>query len=124
MTPDPQRRRFLHAAAGVGTWPWLDACAPMPPAERVIDVVARKFEFIPEEIRLHVGESATLRFTAPDVPMGFSLADFKIRADIVPGRTTTIRLRPDRTGRFIFACDVFCGGGHEEMGGVLIVTEG
>jgi cytochrome c oxidase subunit 2 len=124
VTPDPQRRRFLQATAGVGILPWLAACAPMPPAQRVIDVVARKFEFVPEEIRVRVGESVTLRFTAPDVPMGFSLADFRIRTDVVPGRMTTIRLRPVRSGTFIFACDVFCGSGHEEMSGALIVMDG
>jgi cytochrome c oxidase subunit II len=34
-----------------------------------------------------------------------------------------ISLTPDKAGRFAFACDVFCGVGHEEMSGTLIVTE-
>jgi cytochrome c oxidase subunit 2 len=29
---------------------------------------------------------------------------------------------PDKTGTFTFLCDVFCGSGHEDMSGTLIVT--
>jgi cytochrome c oxidase subunit II len=35
---------------------------------------------------------------------------------------STLRLTPDKTGTFTFACDVFCGSGHEDMTGTLIVT--
>ena len=55
--------------------------------------------------------------------MGFNLPDFGVRADIVPGKTTRLRLVPDKLGTFIFLCDVFCGSGHEEMNGKLTVVE-
>ena len=29
---------------------------------------------------------------------------------------------PDKTGKFTFSCDVFCGDGHEEMTGTIVVT--
>lgn len=90
--------------------------------ERVIDIVARRFEFVPDEIHVSHGETVILQFTAPDVPMGFNLADFGLRADIVPGAITTLRLMPDKVGSFTFLCDVFCGSGHEEMSGTLVVS--
>ncbi|HXD51403.1 MAG TPA: cytochrome c oxidase subunit II, partial [Burkholderiales bacterium] len=40
-----------------------------------------------------------------------------------PGKTTRLRLVPDKTGTFVFLCDVFCGTGHEEMNGKLIVVD-
>jgi cytochrome c oxidase subunit 2 len=92
------------------------------PAPRVIDVVAKKFEFVPGEIRVGRGEAVALRFTAPEVPMGFNLADFNLRADIVPGRVTTVQFTADKAGTFTFLCDVFCGSGHEDMSGTLVVT--
>jgi cytochrome c oxidase subunit II len=55
--------------------------------------------------------------------MGFNLPDFKTRADIVPGKTTRVRLVPDKAGSFVFLCDVFCGIGHEGMSGKLTVVE-
>jgi cytochrome c oxidase subunit II len=30
---------------------------------------------------------------------------------------------PDKTGTFIFVCDVFCGSGHERMQGTITVVD-
>jgi len=50
-------------------------------------------------------------------------ARYHVRADMVPGKTTRLRLVPDKTGTFVFLCDVFCGTGHEEMNGKLVVSD-
>ena len=92
------------------------------PKARLIKVVAKKFEFVPAEIHVKQGETVTLQFTAPEVTMGFNLADFNLRTDIVPGKVVSLELTPDKTGTFTFLCDVFCGSGHEDMSGTLIVT--
>ena len=115
------RRAFVGAAGGLvlGALAGWTLAAPAP---RVIDVVAKKFEFVPGEIRVGRGEVVALRFTAPEVPMGFNLADFNLRADIVPGRVTTVQFTADKAGTFTFLCDVFCGSGHEDMSGTLVVT--
>ncbi len=90
-------------------------------SERVIPVVARKFVFLPNEIQLKLGEPVVLEFTAPEVVMGFSVPELKLRTDIIPGQVTRLRLRPEKTGTFDFLCDIFCGDGHEGMSGRLIV---
>jgi cytochrome c oxidase subunit 2 len=115
------RRAFVGAAGGLvlGALAGWTLAAPAP---RVIDVVAKKFEFVPGEIRVGRGEAVALRFTAPEVPRGFNLADFNLRADIVPGRVTTVQFTADKAGTFTFLCDVFCGSGHEDMSGTLVVT--
>jgi cytochrome c oxidase subunit II len=122
MMIDRNRRNALRAAGAVllaGSAAALVAAETKP---RVIKVVARKFVFVPAEIRVKKGETVVLQFTAPEVPMGFNLPDFSTRADIIPGKVSTLRLTPDKTGSFTFACDVFCGSGHEDMAGTLIVT--
>lgn len=93
------------------------------PQGRVIKVTARKFTYDPPEITVKKGEAVILEFRTADVFMGFSLPDFKTRADIVPGKTTRVRLVPDKVGSFAFLCDVFCGIGHEGMGGTLTVIQ-
>jgi cytochrome c oxidase subunit 2 len=90
--------------------------------ERVIRIVAKKFEFIPAEIRLARGVPVILELSTEDVAMGFSAPDFKANVEIVPGKTTQLRLVPDKAGSFDFICDVFCGDGHEDMGGKIHVT--
>ena len=93
------------------------------PAEQVIKITARKFNYTPAEVRLKKGAPVILEFKTLDVVMGFNLPDFNVRADIVPDKVTRLRLVPDKTGTFVFLCDVFCGAGHEAMNGKLIVTD-
>ena len=121
MSVDTNRRALL-SAAGALALSSVAALAGVKPKVRVIKVVAKKFEFVPGEIRVKRGETVTLQFTAPEVPMGFNLADFGLRTDIVPGKVATLHLTPDKTGSFTFLCDVFCGSGHEDMSGTLIVS--
>jgi len=116
------RRKLLGAAAALALVPAaLFAATQARP--RVIRIVAKKFEFVPGEIHVKKGEAVTLQFTAPEVPMGFNLADFGVRTDIVPGKVATLQLTPDKAGTFTFLCDIFCGSGHEDMNGTLVVSE-
>ena len=121
MAFDANRRALVGAAAALA----LSSVAAMVlagPKTRVIEIVAKKFEFVPAEIRVKRGETVTLQFTAPEVTMGFNLADFSLRTDIVPGQRATLQLTPDKVGTFTFRCDVFCGSGHEDMNGTLVVS--
>jgi cytochrome c oxidase subunit II len=90
-------------------------------AERVIPIKAHKFTYEPDEIVLKLNEPAILEFTTADVVMGFNAPDFKVRATIIPGQTARVRIVPDKTGTFVFHCDVFCGDGHEDMDGTIRV---
>jgi len=116
----PQRRRLL--AAGLAAAAGILSGARVLAQEKVIRVTARKFEFSPSDIELKKGEPVVLEFTTIDVLMGFSLPDYKLRTDIVPGEVARLRFTPDRTGSFEFVCDNFCGEFHEEMSGKIRVT--
>jgi len=119
-TPFLHRRTLLAAAGALALGSAAALAAGKKP--RVIKVVAKKFDFVPAEIRVTRGETVVLQFTAPEVPMGFNLADFDLRTDIVPGKVATLTFTPDKAGTFTFLCDVFCGSGHEDMSGTLIVA--
>jgi cytochrome c oxidase subunit II len=115
-------RRALVGAVGALALAAVASLVAAKPKERVINIVAKKFKFVPEEIRVKKGETVLLSFTSPEVPMGANFADFKQRIDIMPGKVATLRLTPEQTGSFVFLCDVFCGSGHEDMSGTLIVS--
>src|SRR5713226_9953607 len=93
------------------------------PAEKVISVQAMKFEFSPETINLKKGEPVVLELTSIDRAHGFKVPGLGLHADILPDTTVRVRVVPDKVGRFTFACDNFCGDGHEDMEGVIIVSE-
>jgi cytochrome c oxidase subunit 2 len=118
MQFNPQRRALVGAAG----WLSLVGLAASQTPERTIRITARKFEFEPRKIVLKQGEPVLLEFISQDVIMGFNLNAFGLRTDILPGKIRSLRLTPDKTGEFVFYCDVFCGNGHEEMDGMLTVT--
>ena len=91
--------------------------------ERVIKMSVKRFEYMPRELVLKRGVPVVLEITSLDVPHGFNLPDLKVRADVIPGQVTRVRLVPDHAGTFTFRCDVFCGTQHEELDGLLTVTE-
>ena len=115
------RRHFL-TATGALTLAAGAARVAGQSKERVIAVRTYKFAFDPSVIELKKDEPVILEFTAHDVFMGFNAPDFHLRTDVVPGKTTRLRLVPDKAGTFTFLCDVFCGDGHETMHGTLVVT--
>jgi len=93
------------------------------PAERVIQITAKKFEFNPGSITLKKGEPVVFEISSDDRKHGFNLRAFGVRSDLVPGKVSRIRFTPDKTGKFTFSCDIFCGDGHEDMSGTVVVTE-
>jgi cytochrome c oxidase subunit 2 len=93
------------------------------PVERVIHITAKNFQFNPDSITLKKGEPVVFEISSGDRKHGFSLRAFGLRSDVLPGKVSRIRFTPDKTGKFTFSCDVFCGDGHEEMTGTVIVTE-
>lgn len=111
----------LTAASGAVTL--AAAVRTGSPSEKVIRVTAKKFEFSPSEITVKKGEPLVLELTSADRGHGFFLPDFGVEAKINPGAVTRVSFMPGKTGKFNFACDVFCGSGHDDMSGALVVTE-
>jgi cytochrome c oxidase subunit 2 len=119
-------RRRLCGGALAGAAAWLlgavGAEGKTQAKERIVKVTARKFEFTPREIHLRRGEAVVLELSALDFVHGFSVPGLHLRSDLPPGAATRIRIPTDQAGVFDFLCDNFCGTGHEEMNGKLIVT--
>lgn len=112
-----QRRLFLlAAAAATASTARLVRAGP-----NEVRISAKKFEFNPTEVRLKLAQPVVLVLTSEDRIHGFKVPDLGLRAEIVPGQETRVALTPAKSGQIVFFCDVFCGDGHEEMGGTLIV---
>ena len=124
-TLPPARRLWLKAAALGVVAPLLGFSAYRVlarPKEVVIKMTVKRFEFSRKTITLKKGVPVLIEIVSLDVPHGFSVPDFNARAEIVmPGKPTQVRFTPDKTGEFIYLCDVFCGDKHEELQGKLIV---
>lgn len=113
-----KRRMFgaLLAGSAIGA-AWRLAAEPM----NEVAIAASKFEFTPETVTVKRGQPVTLVLTSFDRIHGFKLVELGLRTEIVPDRETRLTFTPDKPGRFTFFCDVFCGDGHDEMSGTLVV---
>ena len=91
--------------------------------EQIIKITAKKFEYSPKEILLKKGVPVVFEITALDRLHGFNCPDLGVRANLLPGEITRIRVVPQKAGSFVFRCDIFCGDGHEDMTGTITVSE-
>lgn len=93
------------------------------PAPQVIHVTAKKFEYTPRVITLKKGVPVVLELTSVDRLHGFNVPALGVRADVLPGQTARVNVVPQKTGTFPFHCDNFCGSGHPNMTGEIVVVD-
>jgi cytochrome c oxidase subunit II len=120
------RRQVIKGLMATGGSALLGALASrsaVAQSPREIEMVARRFNFTPNEIALKVNEPVVLLVRSLDFIHGFNVPDLGMRFDLVPGRVTRIELRPQKAGMIEFVCDNFCGDEHEEMHGRFVVSE-
>jgi cytochrome c oxidase subunit 2 len=92
---------------------------------RVIEVLARRYAFEPAEIEAVEGERLRIVVRSGDGMHGFEIKKFKISKEIPRGGDpVVIEFTPTEAGRFPVVCSLFCGDGHEDMKGALVVTTG
>ncbi len=75
------------------------------------------------ELHVPVGRAVRLSMTSQDVIHSFFVPAFRMKMDVLPGRTTTAWFQPTRTGRYHLFCAEYCGTKHSGMVGRVIVME-
>ncbi|HXI41933.1 MAG TPA: cupredoxin domain-containing protein [Bryobacteraceae bacterium] len=86
-----------------------------------IKMMAKRYGFDPNPIRVKKGDHVKLVITAVDHDHGFKLEAFHIEQLLKKGEATTVEFTADQAGTFPFACSHFCGMGHKKMTGELVV---
>jgi cytochrome c oxidase subunit 2 len=84
-------------------------------------MTAKQFQFEPATIEVSKGDRVKLVITSLDVPHGFSIPEYGINQRLDPGKPATIEFTADKQGTFTAYCSVFCGSGHSNMKGKIIV---
>ncbi|MDP2319947.1 MAG: cupredoxin domain-containing protein [Acidobacteriota bacterium] len=94
------------------------------PAEpRVIEVVASRFAFEPTRIEVTEGEHVRLVLTSADGVHGVGIKQFRVEKTVPRGGTpVTIDFVASAAGEFPILCSEYCGNGHDEMKGLLVVA--
>jgi len=87
---------------------------------------AWKFEYdngiASKELHLPVGKQAYLKMTSKDVLHSFWVPEFRVKQDLVPGRTTELRITPNLVGNYTVRCAELCGTSHAFMTQPVVVS--
>ncbi len=75
------------------------------------------------ELHVPVGRAVKLIMTSEDVIHDLFVPAFRVKADVLPGRYTTIWFQATKPGRYRLVCSQYCGTRHSGMTGEVVVME-
>jgi cytochrome c oxidase subunit 2 len=121
-------RRCVSAAVAaallaIGSAAMIVAARSSESDEQQVSMLAMKFDYWPDAVTVKKGKPVVLELSALDRIHGFAVPGLGLRTDITPGPPTILRFIPEKAGVYSLHCDNFCGDGHEEMAGRIVVTD-
>jgi len=75
------------------------------------------------ELHVPVGANVKLTMTSQDVIHDLYIPDFRVKADVLPGRYTHLWFNATKPGRYRLFCAEYCGTNHSGMIGWVEVME-
>ena len=93
-----------------------------PPPGSDVYLLGRLWQWWPI-IELEKGQTYRLHIASMDWQHGFSLQPQNINLQILPGYEMVVTITPDTSGDQTIICNEFCGIGHHNMLGKILVTE-
>jgi cytochrome c oxidase subunit 2 len=75
------------------------------------------------QMHVPVGRPVKVTFTSEDVLHDLYIPAFRVKADAIPGRYSSIWFTPTKTGEYHLFCAEFCGTRHSGMVGTVYVME-
>ncbi len=112
--------QFIQANTGTATL-LEDGISPevaAPPGE--VYLIAQQYFWFPT-LKLRAGETYRLHVSSVDFQHGFSLQPMNMNFQVVPGYDHVLTIKPQAPGVYPIVCNEFCGIGHQNMVGKIIV---
>jgi cytochrome c oxidase subunit 2 len=75
------------------------------------------------ELHVPVGRPVKLTMGSEDVIHSFFIPDFRVKADVVPGRLNTMWFTASKPGKYHIFCTQYCGTKHSAMIGTVTAME-
>ncbi len=75
------------------------------------------------EVHIPVGQPVLLELDSADVIHSFWIPRLAGKMDMIPGRTTRLRIEADAPGVYAGQCAEYCGGPHALMGFVIVAHQ-
>ncbi len=118
---------------------WIHVKQYLPPADATIRVTGQQWTWTfqdpgpdgkldtaddirtSDEMHVEVGKTYHLLLESKDVVHSFSVPAFRLKQDVVPGRTITAWFKATQTGRHDIQCTQICGIGHGLMSASIYI---
>jgi cytochrome c oxidase subunit 2 len=89
---------------------------------REITIQASNWKLDPSEVRVKEGDRVKITLQGISGAHAIAIPELGVKsATVHAGETTTVEFVADKKGTFSFKCSVFCGEGHSDMTGNLMV---
>ncbi|MBI4264382.1 MAG: cytochrome c oxidase subunit II [Acidobacteria bacterium] len=75
------------------------------------------------ELHVPLGRPVKVTFTSEDVLHSLFIPAFRVKADAIPGRYSSVWFTPTKTGEYHLFCAEYCGTKHSGMIGTVTVLE-
>ena len=75
------------------------------------------------ELHVPIGRPVKMIMTSEDVIHDFFVPAFRVKADVLPGRYTSVWFQPTKPGRYHLFCAEYCGTRHSGMVGQVVVMD-
>jgi cytochrome c oxidase subunit 2 len=110
------------AAAALSGSALMRAEAPRPRAV-VVEMTAKRFAFLPEQVEVAEGDEVTINVRSADGTHGIEISKLKLKK-VIPrgGEVVTLAFTAPAPGRYVITCSEYCGRGHDDMKSVLVVA--
>lgn len=91
------------------------------PGRYEASLVAFIWAYTPNEIRVPAGSTVTFNLTSRDVVHGFRIVGTPVNTMVFPGQLAKATYTFREPGTYLFVCHEYCGIGHQNMFGRIIV---
>jgi cytochrome c oxidase subunit 2 len=113
----------LAAALLVAAGPALTRAEARAPRTVTVDMIAKRFAFLPEQVEVEEGDDVTFNVSSADGTHGIEIGKLKVKKTIPRGgQAVTLSFTAPAPGRYVIACSEYCGRGHDAMKGWLVVA--
>jgi len=111
------------AAVTVAAGPVLTRAEVPTPRLVTVEMTAKRFAFLPEQVEVAEGDEVTVNVRSADGTHGIEIEKLKVKKAIPRGgEVVTLSFTAPAPGRYLIKCSEYCGRGHDDMKSVLVVA--
>ena len=111
------------AAGTAAVGPVLTRAEVPAPRSVTVEMIAKRFAFLPEQVEVAEGDEVTINIRSADGTHGIEMGKLKVKKTIPRGGdVVTLSFTAPAPGRYVITCSEYCGRGHDDMKSVLLVA--